>query len=218
MIAIKNLRFNYPGSSFGLHIPDWGLPKGARMVVVGPSGAGKTTLLNLIAGLLRPEQGHITIDGVDLTRFPERDIQDFRIARMGLIFQEFELLHYLDVRQNILLPYRLNPIMRLDQAARDRAESLAEKVGLGDKLRRLPKQLSQGERQRVAVCRALVAEPALLLCDEPTGNLDPRNRDQVLDILFAHCDKREIPLLFVTHDQELLPRFSDRLDIRTFQA
>ncbi len=135
---------------------------------------------------------------------------------MGLIFQEFKLLEYLSVLENILLPYRLNSVLKLEADARSRGADLARQVGLGDKLGRYPKNLSQGERQRVALCRALITRPALLLCDEPTANLDPVNRDRIVELLFEYCRKESASLVMVTHDTEIMRKFDRQLPIRDF--
>jgi putative ABC transport system ATP-binding protein len=145
------------------------------------------------------------------------DRQDLRALRIGLVFQEFELLEYLDVLDNVLLPYRLTPVLELDREARVRARELAADLGLGDKLGRLPGELSQGERQRVGLCRALVTRPAVVLGDEPTGNLDPANRDRVIDALLAYGRDTGAPVVVVTHDHELLPRFDHVLDVGEFE-
>jgi putative ABC transport system ATP-binding protein len=133
-----------------------------------------------------------------------------------LIFQEFKLLNYLNVLENILLPYRLNPILELTIEIRNRATELAVSVGLSDKINRHPKNLSQGERQRVALCRALITSPSLLLCDEPTANLDPANRDKILDLLFEYGQEKPASLVMVTHDPEVLGRFDQQVDIRDY--
>lgn len=186
------------------------------MAVVGPSGCGKTTLIHLMAGILKPRSGSVQVGQVVLADYSERDLLDYRIATMGLIFQEFRLLDYLSVAENILLPYRLNPVLQLTAETRGRARDLARQVGLEDKLARHPRRLSQGERQRVALCRALVTYPSLLLCDEPTANLDPANRDRILDLLFAYCSEQPATLVMVTHDPEVLGRFDRQVDIRDF--
>jgi putative ABC transport system ATP-binding protein len=189
---------------------------GTKAAVVGPSGAGKTTLIHLMAGILKPQKGSIKVGDVTLGAYSESDLLDYRIATMGLIFQEFKLLEYLSVLENILLPYRLNNILKLQAETRTRAEELAREVGLEDKLGRYPKKLSQGERQRVALCRALITRPSLLLCDEPTANLDPDNRDKILDLLLGYCRDENASLIMVTHDPEVLGRFDIKIDIRTF--
>lgn len=192
------------------------MPPGERVALVGPSGAGKTTLLHLLAGILPPGEGSIYLDDLDLAALAPEDRQDLRILRMGLIFQEFELLDYLDVVENILLPYRVSPVLQLTGAARERARALAREIGLNHRLRSYPGQLSQGERQRVAVCRALVTEPALLFGDEPTGNLDIRNRDLVMDMLFRYSGRRGVSLVVVTHDPGLQQRFDRVIQIEDY--
>jgi putative ABC transport system ATP-binding protein len=216
VISIENVTFCYSGSDFRLHIPRFEVRSGDTVAVVGPSGSGKTTLLNLAAGVLVPDDGSVRIEDVDVCSLSEPKRRDFRISRIGLVFQEFELLEHLSVLDNILLPCRISPRIELDQARRERARELAHEVGIGDKLRRYPRRLSQGERQRVAVCRALLLQPPLLLCDEPTGNLDPVNKEHVLDILFAYVRRSGATLLTVTHDHGVLDRFDQTFDVGEF--
>ena len=214
MIKIRDLEFHYRGGEFSLRVPALDVDPGSTLALIGPSGTGKTTLLNLVAGYYLPHAGSVQVGDRDLSGLPDPARRAFRIRNVGLVFQEFELLDYLNLRDNILLPYRISPSLTCDQVVRERAERLAREVGIGDKLRRNVNRLSQGERQRVAVCRALLPEPSLLLCDEPTGNLDPANKEHVLDILFAYVRQRAATLLVVTHDHELLPRFERVIDIR----
>jgi putative ABC transport system ATP-binding protein len=218
MVDVTDLRFRYPEGDFELRIPRLAIASGERAAVVGPSGSGKTTLLHLIAGIARPDAGSVWTCGKEVTALDDAARREFRIRNVGLVFQEFELLDYLSVLDNVLLPYRINPSLRLDADVRERARGLAVRVGIGDKLSRLATRLSQGERQRVAVCRALIAEPALLLADEPTGNLDPANKDRVLDILEDYAAETGATLLTVTHDHDLLPRFGRVIDFKTFQT
>jgi putative ABC transport system ATP-binding protein len=218
MVDVTDLRFRYPEGDFELRIPRLAIASGERAAVVGPSGSGKTTLLHLIAGIARPDAGSVWTCGREVTALDDAARREFRIRNVGLVFQEFELLDYLSVLDNVLLPYRINPSLRLDADVRERARGLAVRVGIGDKLSRLATRLSQGERQRVAVCRALIAEPALLLADEPTGNLDPANKDRVLDILEDYAAETGATLLTVTHDHDLLPRFGRVIDFKTFQT
>ena len=213
MITCNNVAFSYENDPFGLSIPELNITSGSEVALVGPSGCGKTTLINLIAGILKPNSGSITVNGIDITKYNERDRADFRIARLGLIFQEFELLDYLSVLDNTLLPYRINPIMRLTTEVKDRAEELCRRVGLGNQLHKRPGNMSQGERQRVAVCRALVTQPTIVLGDEPTANLDPYNRDNILDIVFDYCNSTGNTLVMVTHDPEVRNRFSRVIDV-----
>lgn len=216
MIHCTNIAFEYPNNTFGLKVPSLQVNSGETVAIIGPSGCGKTTLIQLLAGILTPHKGSITVNNLEITNFSASDRQDFRIATIGLMFQEFELLNYLTVLDNILLPFRLNPILTLDASIEKKAVELAIAVGLEDKLNRYPKKLSQGERQRVAVCRALISNPKVLLCDEPTANLDPDNRNNILDILFTYAKENNTALVMVTHDQEIWNRFDRIIDSRNF--
>jgi putative ABC transport system ATP-binding protein len=217
MLQVTDLQFRYGDGGFALRIDELNVAAGESVALVGPSGSGKTTLLHLVAGILAPAAGSVVVDGQDLGALDADARRAFRIQRVGLVFQEFELLEYLSVLDNVLLPYRIHPALRLAAAAGERARTLAERLDIGDKLTRLPHHLSQGERQRVAVCRALVTGPPLLLADEPTGNLDPANKQRVLDALFALAAESGATILTVTHDHELLPRFDRTIDFKPFQ-
>ena len=216
MIHVEGLRFRYGEGDFRLRIDRLHIERAATVAFVGPSGSGKTTLLNLVAGIVAPVEGRIATDGVEVGVLGETQRRRFRIRQIGLVFQEFELLEYLTVHDNILLPYRINPALRLDAEIRRRAADLARRVGIVDKLGRHPRSLSQGERQRVAVCRAVLPRPALLLADEPTGNLDPANKDRVLQILFEYAAETGSTMLAVTHDHDVLDRFDRVIDFKEF--
>lgn len=218
MILISNLEFSYREGDFCLRMPELSIDDGATVAVIGPSGTGKTTLLNLIAGILVPESGSVEVGGSTLSGMGDRARRDFRIQNIGLVFQEFELLSYLDVEDNILLPYRVASVLKLDADVRDRARALAESVGIGDKLGRHVGLLSQGERQRVAICRSLLVQPRLLLADEPTGNLDPSNKGRVLDILFDYVQESGATLVTVTHDHDLVDRYPRIIDFNEFYS
>ncbi len=216
MLEVTDLAFRYGRDGFELRVPRLQVRRGETVAIVGPSGSGKTTLLNLVAGIRLPQAGRVETDGQDLSRLSAAGRRRFRIQRIGLVFQQFELLDYLSVRDNILLPCRITGAVRLGSEHRQRAAELAADLGIGDKLNRYVGRLSQGERQRVAVCRALLLEPPLLLCDEPTGNLDPLNKQHVLEVLFAYVHRCRTTLLTVTHDHHLLPRFDRSLDVARF--
>ncbi len=218
MIRVSKLRYSYPEGEFELNVPSLHIAKGETVAVIGPSGSGKTTLLHLIAGIVSPLAGRIEVDRIVVNSLDDSRRRDFRIRRVGMVFQEFELLEYLSVLDNILLPYRINSELRLDSAARARARSLAEITGIKDKLDRFATRLSQGEKQRVAVCRALVAEPVLLLADEPTGNLDPGNTQRVLSVLLEAAQATGATLLTVTHDHDFLSRFARVVDVTDLAA
>ncbi|KUF10242.1 ABC transporter ATP-binding protein [Pseudoponticoccus marisrubri] len=216
MVEVENLGFGYRGG-FRLAIPQLSLADGEKLAIVGPSGSGKTTLLNLVAGILVPDSGRIIVAGTEVTGMSDALRRRFRASRIGFVFQDFALLDYLSARQNILYPYRITPALVLDAAARDRAEALAEACGIGDKLDRHPAALSQGEQQRVAICRALVTRPRLVLSDEATGNLDPDSKARILDLLFRQAEEAGAAVLAVTHDHELLPRFERVLDFAQYR-
>ncbi|WP_298838363.1 ABC transporter ATP-binding protein [uncultured Roseobacter sp.] len=218
MVHIENLTFGYGAGGFRLRVPEFTLAEGERVAVVGPSGSGKTTLLNLIAGILTPEAGRIDVAGTEVSGLSDARRRRFRASRIGFVFQDFALLDYLSARQNICYPYRITPALTLDKEARERAESLAAACGIGDKLDRHPSELSQGEQQRVAICRALVTQPGLILSDEATGNLDPDSKARILDLLFEQAALAGAAVLAVTHDHELLPRFERVLDFAQFRA
>ncbi len=216
MITLADIYFRYPTGDFQLSIPDLTVMEGEKVGVVGPSGSGKTTLLNLVAGILVPGRGKISIDNVDISSRSDKDRRDFRITNIGFIFQDFGLLDYLDVKDNILHPYRITGALKLSGNVRNRADMLAEQMGIADKLSRHPADLSHGERQRVAICRALLPDPKLILSDEATGNLDPKNKVHILELLFKSVENHNATLLAVTHDQELLPYFDRIINFRDF--
>lgn len=218
MIDIQGLEFRYLASDFVLRVDSLAVEDGERVAIVGPSGSGKTTLLNLISGVAVPRIGRVAVNGVEMTKLDDADRRSFRVRHIGMVFQEFELLEYLNVLDNILLPYRISGTLVLDAGVRARAVRLAEAVGLGDKSGRLAGRLSHGERQRVGVCRALLTSPSLVLADEPTGSLDPSNKGRVLDILSDYARGQAATLLTVTHDRDLLRRFDRVIDFAEFHG
>ena len=216
-MKVEGLTFNYGAGGFRLRVPTFSLRDGERLALVGPSGSGKTTLLNLIAGILTPETGRIDIAGTDVTALSDAERRRFRASQIGFVFQDFALLDYLTAEQNILYPYRITPALTLDAEVRDRAEALAGSCGIGDKLDRHPTALSHGEQQRVAICRALLTRPKLILSDEATGNLDPASKTRILDLLFEKASEVGAAVLAVTHDHELLPRFERVIDFAQYR-
>lgn len=214
LINIRNLSFRYPEGSFCLSVPTLAVQRGGRLAVVGASGSGKTTLLDLIAGIRTTQAGSIRLNGIALETLSDAARRRYRIRNLGLIFQAFELLEYLTVRGNILLPYRISAELELTSEVIMRAEQLAADTGIGEHIDSYPQQLSQGERQRAAICRALITVPQLILADEPTGNLDPDNKHKVLDILLQQVERNDATLVMVTHDHDLLERFDRVVDMR----
>ena len=219
MIEIENLRFQYPRSEFELSIQQLKVESGEKIAIVGPSGSGKTTLLNLIAGIIRPQSGTVAIGPDSISAMDDASRRDFRARHIGMVFQQFELVPYLRAFDNVLLPFAINRTLRVDCNAseiRQRANELASEMGIGDKIRRRPHQLSQGEQQRVAICRALVTRPQLILADEPTGNLDPANKTRILKLLFEQAAANNQTLIVVTHDMGILDGFDRTIDFAQF--
>jgi len=212
-IQISNLEFSYAsGSGFRMFIQKLEIAASECVAIVGPSGSGKTTLLNLLAGTLVPQSGEIKVAGQNLDGMNEGARRRFRIDRVGQVFQAFELLEYLTVKENILLPHLIDPAKKDDAESQKRIETLLVSVGLKDKANKRPSELSHGERQRVAVCRAMLNHPQLLLADEPTGNLDQANKQKVVDLLIEQAREHDSMLLMVTHDRSMLDAFERVID------
>jgi putative ABC transport system ATP-binding protein len=175
---------------------------GEYVSIMGPSGSGKSTLFNMIGGLDRPTAGLLTVDGVDLSTLDSRALAWFRCSRIGYIFQTFNLIPTLTALENCMLPCTFH--MRSEQEARRRAAECLEAVGLGDRLTHRPHELSGGQMQRVAIARSLVNEPRILLADEPTGNLDLRTGEAIIDLLSRLNRDRGVTVVTVTHDHKML--------------
>jgi putative ABC transport system ATP-binding protein len=209
-LQVRDLVFRHGRETYAWRVPRLEVGAGEHWAVTGPSGCGKTTLLRLLAGLLVPEAGEVRVGETRVSALDEAGRRRFRLRHVGLVFQTFELVPYLDARDNILLPYRVSGDLRLTGEIRDRAESLAEATGIRGLLARLPGELSQGERQRIALCRALVTCPAVILADEPTGSLDPGNQARAVDLLHEQARRAGATLVMVTHEPSLLGGFDHR--------
>jgi putative ABC transport system ATP-binding protein len=218
MIHLSNLYYAYPSTDFQLEIPDLEVAPGEKVAVIGPSGSGKSTMLGLIAGALLPESGSVVVDGTAIAVLSDSARRLFRATRIGLIFQEFELIEYLTVEENIRLPYLINRQVKYTDVQRNRLRNLVHQTGLDGKLNRRPYQLSQGEKQRVAICRALITGPRLLLADEPTGSLDPETAAGVLRLLIDQVKFNKTTLLLVTHDHSLLKYMDRTIDMTELLA
>ncbi|MEY4692194.1 MAG: hypothetical protein RIT19_2519 [Verrucomicrobiota bacterium] len=196
-----------------VEIPRFRLDAGEQVALSGPSGTGKTTFLNLIAGILAGDAGRILLDGRDLATLSEAGRDRHRAAVIGYIFQTFNLLQGFTCLENVLLGMSFGT-----GADRDRARSLLERVGLGDRLDYFPRQLSTGQQQRVAVARALAHRPKLVLADEPTGNLDPANAVQALALIRELCTEQGSALILVSHDPAVLAAFDRRESLATLNT
>jgi len=222
-IRVADLRHRHPGAAAALELGSFDVPAGAAWACIGPSGCGKTTLLHLLAGILEVQTGRVEALGADLSpgsrlARSEAARRSWRLRHVGLVFQELELLEHLTLEENVLLPWLAGGLGPVDAALRDRARALLADVGLSAHLGRRPARLSQGERQRGAVCRALATRPPLLLADEPTGNLDPTSAAHVVDLLLDAARQGGATLLVVTHDRTRLDRFDHVLDLGAIQG
>lgn len=221
MIEIENLKFSWPRSSFNLQIDALEISAGEKLAIIGPSGSGKTTLLNLIAGIETSTSGSLKVLDTELKLLGDSERRDFRCSNIGFVFQQFELLDYLNVKENIALPFLINKSLaaKKEELGDEGAiKNLAESMGISDKLDRHPRKLSQGEKQRVAICRALITQPKLILADEPTGNLDPKNKHRTLDLLFEQAEKNGQTLIVVTHDMSIVDGFDRSIDFSQYHA
>lgn len=187
---------------------DWEIRRGEWACLLGASGSGKTTLLNLIGALERPDSGEIRIAGVDVSKLARREAAQFRNRKLGFVFQAYHLLPELSVLENVMLPGNLAGLSRAK--SRERALELLETVGLADRMKHRPFELSGGEQQRAAIARALLNEPELLLADEPTGNLDSRTGEAILE-LFTELRRAhpERSIMMITHNREI-SKLADR--------
>ncbi|MBU6301837.1 MAG: ATP-binding cassette domain-containing protein [Verrucomicrobia bacterium] len=217
-LQLRDLVFRYPGERFALRVARLDVRGGEHLAITGPSGCGKTTLLRLAGGILVPECGLVQSGETLLSALPDAARRAFRLRHIGLVFQTFELVPYLDARDNILLPYRVSRELPLTAEVRTRAESLAEQAGITHLLERSPGEISQGERQRIALCRALVTQPSLILADEPTGSLDPLNQQRAVALLHDQARQAGAALIMVTHEPSLLSGFDRHLSLPELQA
>ena len=185
--------------------------RGEAVGLIGPSGSGKSTLLMVMAGLERPDSGDVSVDGEDLGRLDEDALARFRGRKVGIVFQSFHLIPTMTALENVATPIELAG----GNDAFDRAAAELETVGLGARLGHYPAQLSGGEQQRVALARALVAAPAILVADEPTGNLDEATGRQIIELMFARFADRDMTLVLVTHDSSLAARCDRVIRLRS---
>jgi putative ABC transport system ATP-binding protein len=212
LLAIRGLQFGWGREALLLEVASLHMQRGERVLLHGPSGCGKSTLLNLIAGVLKPTAGEISILGTDLATLSGAARDRFRADHIGVIFQQFNLLPYLNVLDNTLLSIRFSPVRRkrIEEAGSEReARQLLAALGLdADALAtRGAQQLSVGQQQRVAAARALIGAPELLIADEPTSALDADARAAFIDLLLKECTRTRTAVLFVTHDLSLAPGF-----------
>lgn len=213
-ISIENLQFGWSADQPLLDIPSLRVSNGESVFLQGPSGCGKSTLLNLIGGVLQPQQGKVEVLGQDLASLSQSRRDAFRADHLGVVFQMFNLLPYMNVLDNVILPCRfsqsrMKKAITRDGSAKSAALRLLNDLELADKsiLSRSVTELSIGQQQRVAVARALIGAPELLIADEPTSALDSANRQRFIDLLLAECAEEQVTVLFVSHDATLKDHF-----------
>lgn len=216
-LTISGLQYAYPRGPVVLDLPEFTLAAGERLFLKGPSGSGKSTLLGLIGGVLKPTAGRINVLGTDYAGLKGAALDRFRADHIGYVFQQFNLLPYLGLRDNVLLPCRFSALRRQRAeaaagTAHASAEALLERVGLGAALWGRPAaQLSVGQQQRVAAARALIGQPELMIADEPTSALDAALRDSFMALLLQQCRDAGSTLVFVSHDERLAAQFDETL-------
>lgn len=201
LVEIDNVRKVYKRDAFEVPVLNGvtvSVPRGDFLALMGPSGSGKTTLLNLIAGIDRPTGGRISVDGKEISRFSETQLASWRSRHVGFIFQMYNLIPVLNAFENVELPLLLTKLSKKER--RDHVQTALGVVGLGDRSLHYPRQLSGGQEQRVAIARAIVTDPTLLVADEPTGDLDAKNAEEILDLLQRLNADFQKTIVMVTHD------------------
>jgi putative ABC transport system ATP-binding protein len=214
ILQIRDLHFQYPASDFKIEISNIKITQGSKIAISGKSGSGKTTLIHLISGILKPQSGEILFFDKSITDMNDKEIRKHRISNIGFIFQEFELLDYLNVMDNLIIPYKINKSLSLDEEIKNKAKEIANRIGIGNKLDQHPKQLSGGERQRLAIARALITSPPLIIADEPTGNLDNKTSNIVMDEITDQVSYTNSTLIMISHNNELISSFDEIIDIQ----
>lgn len=208
LLEARGLSFAHRGGGFRLEMQRFAVGAGESVALVGPSGCGKTTLLELLVGLRLPQRGEIRFRGAAAATGGDAARRRWRLGSVGLVFQDLQLVESLDGLDNIVLAYLLEPRLGSLEDAKRRAADLAGRLGVGGLLRRRIGRTSRGERQRLAVCRALVTEPPLLVADEPTASLDAASAEIVLAALLEHAGRPGSALIMATHDREHLHRLA----------
>ena len=208
MLEVKSLTFTYEGQN-QLCFPDISLSNNEGLIVLGNSGSGKTTLINLIAGLIKPDSGDITLNQTKYNELSLDDLDIFRGKNIGLIFQKPHFIRNLNVLENLLLSTHLSR----NKVKKDIFKETLSEVGLSKKVNVKPNELSEGEQQRLSIAMALVKEPALILADEPTSSLDDNNCNKVINLLKAYSEKKECNLVIVTHDIRIKDLFKKKISL-----
>ena len=208
MIAVRGLAHRY-GQQQALRLAEWKVAQGERWLVLGPSGCGKTTLLHVLAGLIRPSEGEVSVSETDLMKLGGAQLDRWRGSTVGIVLQALHLVRHLNVRDNLRLAQYMAHAPQDDTRI---AETLGA-LGVADKAARRPADLSEGERQRVAIARGVVNRPKLLLADEPTANLDDRAAARAVDLIVEQAERHGATLVVATHDARVKGKFRERLEL-----
>ena len=207
MIKIESLKFSYDGKKY-FDFPDINLDSGENLLIIGNSGIGKTTLLHLLAGILKPESGSISISGTDISKFSDTELDKFRGDNIGIVFQKLHFISSLTINENLKLAQYLSP----SKISGD-AKKILESLNIKDKYQQKPNQLSEGEKQRASIALALINSPSLILADEPTSSLDDFNCNNVIKLLKKQANDHKAQLIVITHDARLKKHFKNNLNL-----
>ena len=207
MIKIESLKFSYDGKKY-FNFPDINLDSGENLLIIGNSGIGKTTLLHLLAGILKPGSGSISISGLDISKFSDTELDKFRGDNIGIVFQKPHFISSLTINENLKLAQYLSP----SKISGD-AKKILESLNIKDKYQQKPNQLSEGEKQRASIALALINYPSLILADEPTSSLDDFNCNNVIKLLKKQAKDHKAQLIVITHDARLKKHFKNNLNL-----
>ena len=207
MIKTESLKFSYDGKKY-FNFPDINLDSGENLLIIGNSGIGKTTLLHLLAGILKPGSGSISISGLDISKFSDTELDKFRGDNIGIVFQKPHFISSLTINENLKLAQYLSP----SKISGD-AKKILESLNIKDKYQQKPNQLSEGEKQRASIALALINSPSLILADEPTSSLDDFNCDNVIKLLKTQAKDHKAQLIVITHDARLKKHFKNNLNL-----
>ncbi|RZP10243.1 MAG: ATP-binding cassette domain-containing protein [Flavobacteriales bacterium] len=207
MIKTESLKFSYDGKKY-FDFPDINLDSGENLLIIGNSGIGKTTLLHLLAGILKPESGSISISGTDISKFSDTELDKFRGDNIGIVFQKPHFISSLTINENLKLAQYLSP----SKISGD-AKKILESLNIKDKYQQKPNQLSEGEKQRASIALALINSPSLILADEPTSSLDDFNCNNVIKLLKKQANDHKAQLIVITHDARLKKHFKNNLNL-----
>ncbi|MCL5430590.1 MAG: ABC transporter ATP-binding protein [Candidatus Marsarchaeota archaeon] len=214
-VRVNNVSKTYKSGNIevrALEHVSFDLETGEFVAIVGPSGSGKSTLMNILGTIDKPTAGHVYIDDVDVSQMSGNKLAEFRNKKLGFVFQAFNLVNGLDAEQNVELPLLVNTMSEGER--RRKADSLLSNLGLSERLKLRPNQLSGGEQQRVAIARALINDPTLILADEPTGNLDTKSGEYVVKLLKTISKEKEVTIVMVTHNQDITKECDRVIHIR----